>query len=98
MLEEMEETVQTIPLRETGEISHLHAQRTNGNNAEVIAVTEDGEPVLAVVPWGQYMSLLETLEILSDPEMVAAIRDGEAAIAADRGVPLEQALADLGWA
>jgi len=39
-----------------------------------IAVTRRGEPVLAILPWDLYESIMETLEILSDEEMMAALR------------------------
>lgn len=34
-------------------------------------ITRRGKPVLAVMSWELYDSLLETLEILSDPELMA---------------------------
>jgi antitoxin YefM len=39
-----------------------------------IAVTRRGEPVLAILPWGLYESIVETLEILSDEELMGALR------------------------
>ena len=37
---------------------------------------EEGErPVLAVMPWEFYESLVETLDVLSDPEMASALRE-----------------------
>ena len=37
-------------------------------------ITRHGKPVLAVVSWELYDSLLETLEILSDPELMKQLR------------------------
>ena len=37
-------------------------------------MTRRGEPVLAILPWELYESIVETLEILSDEEMMAALR------------------------
>ena len=42
----------------------------------VVTITRRGRPVLAVMPWEFYESLVETLEVLSDPEMVLALREG----------------------
>ena len=42
---------------------------------EVLQVTRRGKPVLAVLPWDVYESLKETLEVLSDPDLLAAIRE-----------------------
>lgn len=39
-----------------------------------ISVTRRGRPVLAVMPWELYESLVETLEVLSDPAATAALR------------------------
>ncbi|HXH84256.1 MAG TPA: type II toxin-antitoxin system Phd/YefM family antitoxin [Candidatus Tectomicrobia bacterium] len=43
--------------------------------ARAVTITRRGQPVLAILPWGLYESLLETLEILGDPEMVTALRE-----------------------
>ncbi len=40
----------------------------------VVRVTRRGQPVLAVVTWDVYESILETLDVLSDPEDAAALR------------------------
>ncbi len=39
-----------------------------------VAITRRGKPVLAVLPWDMYETLLETLEVLSDPELMEALR------------------------
>ncbi len=40
----------------------------------VVTITRRGQPVLAILPWEFYESILETLDILGDPEMVTALR------------------------
>ena len=40
-----------------------------------VTVTRRGRPVLAILPWEFYESIVETLDILGDPEMVTALRD-----------------------
>ena len=40
-----------------------------------VTITGRGRPVLAVMPWEFYESLVETLDVLSDPEMVSALRE-----------------------
>ena len=40
-----------------------------------IGITQRGRPVLAVMPWEVYESIIETLEVFSDPDMVSALRD-----------------------
>jgi prevent-host-death family protein len=39
-----------------------------------ICVTRHGRPKLAVIPWELYESCIETLEVLSEPDLVAALR------------------------
>jgi prevent-host-death family protein len=39
-----------------------------------IAVTRRGKPVLAIMPWELYEAIVETLEIMEDEELMAALR------------------------
>ena len=41
----------------------------------VVTITRRGQPVLAVLPWEFYESLVETLDVLSEPALVAALRE-----------------------
>lgn len=40
-----------------------------------VTITRRGQPVLAILPWELYESIVETLEILGDPEMVTVLRE-----------------------
>lgn len=40
------------------------------------ALTVDGKPVLAVLLWHVFESVVESLEILDDPEIMDGIREG----------------------
>ena len=40
-----------------------------------VTITRRGRPVLAVLPWEFYESIIETLDILGDPDMVKALRE-----------------------
>lgn len=64
---------------------------------ETLTITRHGKPVLAVLPWELFEALLETLEVLGDPEMMAALRRSQEDIAAGRVKPLDQAFDELGW-
>lgn len=64
---------------------------------ETLTITRHGKPVLALLPWELYEALLETLDVMGDPEMMAALRRSEEDIAAGRVKPLDQALDELGW-
>ena len=39
-----------------------------------VTITRRGKPVLAVMPWEFYETLLETIEVLGDPELMEALR------------------------
>lgn len=40
-----------------------------------MTITRRGQPVLAILPWEFYESIVETLEVLGDPELVTALRE-----------------------
>jgi antitoxin YefM len=61
-----------------------------------IAITRRGKPVLAVMPWDLYESLMETLEILGDPELMTALRQSIKDAEAGKGIPWEEAKRELG--
>jgi antitoxin YefM len=41
-----------------------------------VSVTRRGEPVLAIMPWDLYESIVETLEIPGVPDLMSALRQG----------------------
>jgi PHD/YefM family antitoxin component YafN of YafNO toxin-antitoxin module len=61
-----------------------------------ITVTRRGKPVLAVMSWDLYESVTETLDIMSDPEMMAAFREGVRDLEKGRTISWEQAKKELG--
>ena len=40
-----------------------------------VTITRRGQPVLAILPWEFYESIVETLDILGDPDMVKTLRE-----------------------
>ncbi len=60
-------------------------------------ITRHGKPVLAVLPWAVYESIVETLDIMSDKELMASVREGIADVDEGRVIALDDALAELGW-
>ena len=40
-----------------------------------VTITRRGQPMLAIPPWEFYESIIETLDILGDPEMVKTLRE-----------------------
>jgi antitoxin YefM len=61
----------------------------------VVKVTRRGRPALAILPWAEYESILETLEVLSDPELMGALREGIADIHHGKVVAHEEVRARL---
>lgn len=89
----------TLTITEAREqLTKLPDQFAEEQAPEPVTVTRHGEPVLAILPWELYESLVETLEILSDPEAMAQFRASVAALErGERGRELSEVLNDLGW-
>lgn len=66
-------------------------------HAPVVKVTRRNKPVLAILPWDLYESIMETLEILSDDEQMLLLRQGLIEAATEQGIPWKTARKDLGW-
>ena len=60
-----------------------------------VAITRRGKPVLALMPWELYESIIETLEVLGDEKLMAALQKGIEEIAAGKGVSWEKAKREL---
>ncbi len=43
---------------------------------ETVTVTRHGKPVLAILPWAEYEAIVETLEVMADGVLMAALRRG----------------------
>ena len=44
---------------------------------DVVQITQHNRPAVAVMSWELYESLIETLEILSEPETLKSVQRGE---------------------
>ena len=62
-----------------------------------VVITRHGHPAAVMLSLEDLESLEETLAVLSDPELMAAIREADAEVAAGRATPLskQEALAEL---
>jgi antitoxin YefM len=61
-----------------------------------VAVTRRGKPVLAILPWELYESLVETIEILGDAELMAALRQSIKDAETGKGIPWKEAKREVG--
>lgn len=83
----------TVPIRELrANLSRLISDVAD--RRDHVLVTRNGKPAAAIVPVGEYEALEETAEILSDPETLAAIEEGLAAIERGDVVSLEEVQRD----
>jgi PHD/YefM family antitoxin component YafN of YafNO toxin-antitoxin module len=71
---------------------------------EAITVTRYGKPVMTILPYNIYKSLLEaiealqeTIEILQDKELMTAFREGVKELAESKGEYLDDVLKELSW-
>lgn len=73
----------TIPLSSAK--THLARLLTEVETlGERIVITRSGRPVGVLMPVDEYEGLMETLEILADPELSAAVREGLEDVEDDR--------------
>jgi len=71
-------------------------ERLARESDRAVGITRRGRPVLAVMPWEFYESIVETLEVLSDPDMVSMLRESLEDLKHGRLVSNEEAKARLG--
>lgn len=87
----------TMPIIEArNKLTTLPEQFEQEPDTGAIAVTRRGKPVLAIMPWGLYEAIVETLEIMGDEELMAALR--QSIQEADEGklLPWEKVKAEMG--
>jgi len=60
-----------------------------------LAITRRGKPVLAVMTWQHYESILETLEILGDSSFMVNLRQGITEAQSAQGLDWESSKRDL---
>lgn len=62
----------TVPIVEArNKLITLPEQFAANPDMEAMVVTRRGRPVLAILPWELYDSLVDTMQILADPQLMA---------------------------
>ena len=61
-----------------------------------VALTRRGKPVLALMPWELFQSVIETLDIMGDAEMMDALRLGIKDVQEGNLVSLDEVNRELG--
>jgi len=75
------------------ELLQLPAKLKKSHN--VVKVTKDGEAVLSIMPWDLFESIMETLEVLGDKEMMEALQESAEDIRAGRVMSWESVEKEL---
>ncbi len=63
---------------------------------EIIAITRRNKEIMALMSWELYEGLLETIEILGDPELMKDLKKGMEQVRSGKTHTLEQARQRLG--
>ena len=66
------------------------------NEQEHVIITRQGKPVAIVMSVAEWESWEETIDVLSDPQALEALRESEADVKAGRVVDLDAVKRDLG--
>jgi antitoxin YefM len=86
----------SIPITEArSQLSRLPEELGYEEAPEAIAITRRGRPVLAVLPWDFYDGLVETLDILSDEQLMAALRQSLKEMEKGKLIPWDEVKSDL---
>ena len=91
---EDEYDVELIPLAKASEMLD-ELPETLGKDSRTAALTVDGKPVLAVLPWHVFESVVESLDIMEDPELVDALRKSMDGVPEEELIPIEEVSAQL---
>lgn len=86
----------TLSIREAQEkLETLPRHAETEPDFDPVAIAVAGRPLAVLLSWDYYESLLETLDILRDEEMMVAIRQGELDIAEGRTYSMDEVKRDL---
>jgi len=80
-------------------LQELHDQLMQNTQIEAATVTENGKPILAVLPWELYEALLSFAQLPIDPRLLLAappeVRDRIMSLAAERAAVLYESDPEL---
>ncbi|WP_299402480.1 type II toxin-antitoxin system Phd/YefM family antitoxin [Acaryochloris sp. IP29b_bin.148] len=64
---------------------------------EPVIITKHGKPAMVALAYEQFESLMETLDVLSDSDLMDALRQSVSQAQKGETIALEDAIARLGW-
>ncbi len=83
-----------LPIAEARrELNHLPEKLRKAH--EAITVTRRGKPIMAIMDWEFYETIIETVEILGDAKIMRDIKRGIRDIKAGKGISWEKAKREL---
>ena len=85
---------ENIPIVQARAMLSQLPERLSAEN-KAVALTRHGKPVLAVMPWELFESIVENMEIMGDADMMAALRESIEDVREGNLIPLEQVKAEL---
>jgi prevent-host-death family protein len=88
---------QTLSITDARDKLMQIANELESHAVDLVVISKRGRPAMAVLPYDVYESIIETLEILSDEEQLAALRESMREAAADEVEDFDDVLAELGW-
>ncbi len=88
--------IQTLPITKARENLTKLVNKANKTFDEFI-ITVSGVPRAVLISFAEYESWKETNEIMADPKLMKAIKQGEADIAAGRVYDWDDVKKELGW-
>ncbi|MFT5365697.1 MAG: antitoxin YefM [Candidatus Latescibacterota bacterium] len=89
----MASTLSIGEMRKT--INRLPEQLAESPETGAITITRRGKPVLAVLSWELYESVLETLEVMADEELMKVFKKSVQELETGQGIPWEEAQKEL---
>ena len=85
---------ENIPIVQARAMLSQLPERLSAEN-RAVALTRHGKPVLAVMPWDLFESIMETMEIMGDADMMDVLRESIEDVREGNLIPLEQVKAEL---
>ena len=85
---------ENIPIVQARAMLSQLPERLSAEN-RAVALTRHGKPVLAVMPWDLFESIMETMEIMGDVDMMDVLRESIEDVREGNLILLEQVKAEL---
>ncbi len=79
-----------------GRLMDLPEEFSHNKKLGAVEVTRRGKPIMAIIPWSEYESFRETMEILADDKMMESIRRGLEDARHNRSTSIAETRKELG--